>query len=63
MDEAKDQINDIEHKEEKTFNKNKKKKKKIQKKQGETKEPLGKLKMYQHSNHRGDRRRRERARN
>ena len=62
MNKSKNQINDLEHKEEKKFNQ-KSKKKKEYKKQGWTKEPLGQLPEFEHSRHRGARRRRERARN
>ena len=62
VDEANKQINDLEHKEEKTTNQNNKKKKES-KKTGQCKQPLGQLQAFQHSHHRGARRRRERARN
>ena len=44
MDEAKDQINDIEHKEEKTFNKNNKKKKNSKRNKGRPRSPWENLK-------------------
>ena len=59
VDEAKNQINDLEHKEAKTTNQNSKKKKEL-KKQELAKEPLGHLQTYQHANHRDARRRRAR---
>ena len=46
----------------KTFNQDSKKKKRISPQKREAKEPLGQLQTHQHLNHRGARRRRERAR-
>ena len=65
MNEAKNQINDLKHKEEKNSIRitRRKKKSKETPTQGYDKEPLGQLQTYQHSNHKGARRRRERARN
>ena len=50
MDEAKNQINDLEHKEAKTTNR--KEVKRIQKKQGLCKKPLEQLQAIQHLHHR-----------
>ena len=61
VNEAKNQINDLEDEEEKIFHQNSKEKN-DQRKQGLTKEPLGHLQMCQHLNHRDARRRRGRAR-
>ena len=50
MDEAKNQINDLEHKEAKTTNR--KEVKRLQKKQGLCKKPLEQLQAIQHLHHR-----------
>ena len=62
VDEAVNEINDLEHKEAKN-NQEQQEEKKNPKKQGSCKQPLGQLQEVQHSHHRGGRRRRERARN
>ena len=64
VDEANNQINDLEHKEEKQPIRITRRKKKL-KKRRQCKEPLGqrKLQALQPSHHMGARRRRERARN
>ena len=65
-DEAGIQINDLEHKEEISIQPEQQKEKRIKKKknpQGQYKEPLGHLQIYQHLNHRDARRKRGRARN
>ena len=61
-DEAKNQINDLEHKEEKTTNQTRRRKENP-KKQGQGKQPLRQLQVLHHSHHMGAGRRRERARN
>ena len=59
VEEAENQINEIEHKEaKKTTNQNKKKKKEAPKMRI-VKQPPGQLQAHQHSHHRGARRRRE----
>ena len=62
VDEAKNQINDLEHKEEKDIQSVQQEEKRTQKIE-ECKELLGQLQVFQHSHHRGARKRRERARN
>ena len=62
VDEAKNQINDLQHKEEKNIQSEQQEEKRIQKNR-QAKEPLGQLQTYQHSNHRDARRRRGRTRN
>ena len=59
VDEAENQINDLEHKEEKNIQ-SEQQEKRIKKIMRKAKEPLGQLQMYQH---RGARKRRERATN
>ena len=61
-DEAKNQINDLKHKEEKNSIRTARRKMNL-KKRGYGKEPLGQLQTYQHSNHCDAGRSRERARN
>ena len=56
--EAENQINALEHKEEKKHSSRTARRKKNSKKQGEAQEPLGHLQMYKHLNHRGARKRR-----
>ena len=63
VDEAENQINDLEHKEERKHSIRTTGRKKNPEKQGWAKEPLGQVQMYQHSNHRDAGRRRERLRN
>ena len=58
MEEAKNQINDLEHKEAKTTNQNKKTKQES-KKMRIVKQPLGQLQAFPYSHHRGARRRKE----
>ena len=60
MDEAKNQINDLEHKEEKDNHSEQEEEKRIQKKEDNiNKQPLGQLQEVQHLHHRGARRRKE----
>ena len=59
VDEVKNQINDLEHKEEKNIQTEQQEQKRSPPKRGQGKEPLGQLQMYQYLNHRGARRRRE----
>ena len=64
VDEAENQINDLEHKEEKNKTEEEEKsKKKSPQSQGQYKQPLGQLQEVQHSHHRSTRRGRERTRN
>ena len=63
VDEAKNQINDLEHKEAKNNQSEQQQEKRIPQKQQYCKQPLGQLKEVQHSHHSGARRRRERTRN
>ena len=56
MDEAENQINDLEHKEIKNNQSEKQEEKRIQK--NEYSQPLGQLKAFQHLHHRGTRRKR-----
>ena len=62
VDETKNQINDLEHKEEKNIQ-SEQQEKRIKKIMRKAKEPLGQLYTSQHPNYRGPGRRRERARN
>ena len=59
--EAKNQINDLEHKEEKNNQLEQQQEERIQKKQGQCKQPLGQLQAIQYLYHMCARRRRERA--
>ena len=63
MDEAKNQINDFEHKEAKSNQSEQQEEKRIQKNEDSIKQPLGQLQAFQHLHHRDARRGRERARN
>ena len=69
VEEAENQINDLEHKEAKKQaistrrKKNPKKKKEREREREQYKQPLGQLQVFHHSHHKGVRRRRERARN
>ena len=58
VEEAENQINDLEYKEAKEQQEEKE-----CKKQGSCEQPLGQLQAFQHSHHRGVRKRKERARN
>ena len=60
VEEAENQINDFEHKEAKN-NQCKTTRENKLKEQGQCKQPLGQLQAYQHSHHRGARRRRKRS--
>ena len=62
-DESEIQINDLENKEEKKHSIRTARRKKKFFKKGYNKKPLGNLQTYQHPNHRGARRKRERIRN
>ena len=57
VDEAENQINDLEHKEAKTNQTEQQEEKRIQKNMGLVKEPLGQFQAFQHSYHRGIRKR------
>ena len=63
VDEAEDHIRGLEHKEAENTQSEQQKEKRTPQKHGWAKEPLGKRQIYQHLNHRGAGRRRERARN
>ena len=63
MDEAKNKINDLEHKKAKNDQSEQQEKRMQKKKKGLCKQSLEQLQVYQHLHHRGARRRRERARN
>ena len=62
VDEAKNQINDLKHKEEKNNQSEQQEEKRNQEKRGQCK-PLGQLQEVQHLHHKGARRKRKRARN
>ena len=64
VDKAKNQINDLEHKEEKDNHSEQEEEKRIQKNEDNiNKQPLGQLQAFQHLHHRGARRRKDIARN
>ena len=63
VNEAENQINDLEHKEAKTSQSEQREEKRIPKNEDDVISLWDKLKRFQHSHHRGARRRRERARN
>ena len=63
VDEAKNQINDLEHTEAEKQPIKTTRRKENPKEWGECQQPLGQLQAFQHSHHRSARKRRERARN